>query len=134
MNKENTKKLLEKYPKIFIQHTWLIKDSAMPWLFECGNGWYKIIDLLCELLQWDIDENKHCQIEATQVKEKYGGLRFYTNGEDEKQHGLICFAEHLSEHTCEQCGSMDNVTQTTGWVVTMCPPCLKVYKKEKGMK
>lgn len=134
MNTENTKKLLKKYPKIFIQHTWSIKDSAMPWLFECGDGWYKIIDLLCELLQWDIDENKHHQIEATQVKEKYGGLRFYTNGEDDKQHGLICFAQRLSEETCEECGSMEDVTQTKGWICSLCPTCMKVYKNKRGLK
>ncbi len=134
MNTENTNKLLKKYPKIFIQHTWSIKDSAMPWLFECGDGWYKIIDLLCSLLQWDIDHNGHPQIEATQVKEKYGGLRFYTNGMDERQHGMISFAEHLSEHTCETCGSMEGVRQTTGWIVSLCPKCMAEYKKKRGIK
>ena len=37
------------------------------------------------------------QVEATQVKEKYGGLRFYVFGGNEKIDSLISFAESLSE-------------------------------------
>lgn len=133
MKKELQDKLFTKYPKIFAQRKLPMTQTCMCWGIECGDGWYKIIDLLCELLQWDTDKNKHPQIEAVQVKEKHGSIRFYTNGEDDKQHGLICFAERLSEETCEECGSMENVTQTTGWICTLCPICLVKYKKDKGI-
>ena len=134
MKKELQDKLFQKYPKIFRQKNLSMQETCLCWGLECGDGWYKIIDLLCELLQWDIDNNKYPQIEATQVKEKYGGLRFYTNGENEHQSGQISYACNLSEITCEECGSMENVTQTTGWIVTLCSDCLKKYKKERGLK
>ena len=132
MKKELQDKLFEKYPKIFRQKDLPMTETCMCWGVECGNGWFKIIDLLCEILQWDTDNNHYPQIEATQVKEKFGGLRFYTNGENEQQSGAIEYACYLSQHTCEQCGSMEDVTQTEGWVVTMCKPCLKAYKKKRG--
>lgn len=129
MKKELQDKLFKKYLKIFVQRKLSMTQTCMCWGIDTGDGWYRIIDLLCELLQWDIDQNNHPQIEAVQVKEKYGGLRFYTNGEDDKQGGLICFAEHLSEITCEDCGSMEDVTQTTGWVATLCKSCMQKRKE-----
>jgi hypothetical protein len=134
MKKKLQDQLFKKYPKIFRQRKLPMSQTCMCWGINTGDGWYKIIDLLCSLLQWDTDENEYPQVEASQVKEKFGGLRFYTNGENDKQHGLIYFAEQLSKITCEVCGSMDNVTQTRGWIVTLCPKCMIKYKKEKGIK
>jgi hypothetical protein len=133
MRKELQDKLFEKYPKIFRQKNLSIKETAMCWGIDTGDGWYKIIDLLCYCLQWDIDNNKYPQVEATQVKEKFGGLRFYTNSENDHQSGMIRYTEHLSGITCETCGSMEDITQTKGWIVTLCPKCMEKYKREKGL-
>jgi len=59
MNKENTKKLLEKYPNIFRQAHLSIHDSCMARLFECGDGWYQIIDTLCSTIQFRIDNPQY---------------------------------------------------------------------------
>ncbi|MBE3137684.1 MAG: hypothetical protein IMZ43_09905 [Thermoplasmata archaeon] len=99
-------------------------QTAMCWLFECGDGWVGIIDTLCKLIQEYVRDHKAYQVEAVQVKEKYGGLRFYINGGDAYVDGLITFAERLSYMTCEQCGSTEGVTQTKGWVYTLCRQCL----------
>lgn len=137
MKSELEKQLLEKYPKIFRQKDLPLTQTAMCWLFECGDGWYKILDMLCLQLQWDVDKNGYPQIEATQVKEKYGGLRFYyitlaSDKEDKwrERHcgaidGMVSFAEYLSEETCEDCGTMENVSQTKGWITTLCKNCIK---------
>ena len=134
MKKELEDKLFAKYSKIFGQRKLPMTQTCMCWGIDTGDGWYKIIDLLCELLQWDTDHNNYPQIEATQVKEKFGGLRFYTNGENDHQSGLINYASALSEITCEKCGSMEEVTQTEGWIVTLCLKCMAEYKKDKGIK
>ena len=134
MDKKLQDKLYQKYPKIFQDRKKPIRESCMPWGLECGNGWYKILDILCGLLQWDTDKNKYPQVVASQVKEKYGGLRFYTNGENEQQSGMIKFACALSEHTCEECGSMEDVQQTEGWIATKCGQCMKEYKENRGIK
>ncbi len=140
MNTENTESLLKKYPKIFIQHKLPMTQTCMCWLFECGDGWHKIIDVLCSHLQWDIDHNGYPQIEATQVKEKFGTLRFYygyaeseIEYEDRKyghQDGMISLAESLSGYICEECGSTDGVKQTKGWIISLCKPCMDRRNKK----
>lgn len=142
MNEENTKKLLEKYPKIFIQHTLPMTETCMCWLFECGDGWYKIIDALCRSIQNYIDgitemerirntgvKLEELQVEAVQVKEKFAGLRFYTAGHDDIVQGMIDMAETLSFMTCEYCGK-DGKVRGTGWLFTCCEECEE--KRQKG--
>ena len=76
MNKELELKLVKKYPNIFRDYGGDMRASCMHWGFGCGDGWYKIIDNLCQ----DIDAligNKNIIVVADQVKEKFGGLRFY---------------------------------------------------------
>ena len=89
----------------------LIKDSKF---FECGNGWYPLIkDLITDLivLGWD---KQTCQ-----VKEKFGGLRFYINGASEEIYKRIQTAEDLSYETCETCGEKGEL-RSVGWYKTLC--------------
>jgi len=117
-------KLFEKYPKIFRQKDLSPRETLMCFGIECGNGWYKLIDTLCESLQFHTDKNSYPQIEAIQVKEKFGSLCFYTNSTTEYFDGYINFAETLSCSICETCGSMEDVSQTEGWIKTICKKCL----------
>ena len=125
MNIKNTKYLYKKYPKLFRQKNLSIQESCMPWGFECGDGWFFIIDKLCSQLQWDIDHNKQPQLEFIQVKEKFGSLRLYNSGATEQQEGMISLVEYLSNFICEDCGSTDNVKQSKGWIYTRCEKCRK---------
>jgi len=129
MNNKLQKQLYDKYPKIFAEKDLPMSQTCMCFGIETGDGWYWLIDKLCLMLQWDINNNKHSQITASQVKEKYGTLRFYTNGDDGKQRGMIDFAEYLSGYICERCGSIENVSQTEGWISTLCEKCMKGVKK-----
>jgi hypothetical protein len=56
---------------------------------------------------------------ASQVKEKFGGLRFYVQAATDKHYNYISFAESMSYRTCEECGSPGK-TYTDGWHRTMC--------------
>jgi len=116
--------LFRKYPAIFKQRNYSIMESCMPWGINCGSGWYNLIDTLCGLIQHYVQDHPDSSVEAVQVKEKFGSLRFYINGGDDYVDGLITFAEAMSYLTCEQCGSTDGVTQTKGWVYTLCGQCL----------
>lgn len=139
MKKELQDKLYQDYPKLFKQKDLSMRETCMCWGIETGDGWYSLLDKLCSLLQWDIDKNNYPQIEARQVKEKFGTLRFYYSyvpsekKYDERkygvQEGMISFAEYLSEYICETCGSTEGVKQTDGWVVTLCEKCMEKYKK-----
>ena len=56
---------------------------------------------------------------ATQVKEKYGTLRFYIHGGTDEQYALIDFAEGMSGTTCEVCGKPGKQSRG-GWITTRC--------------
>ena len=140
MRKDLQDKLYADYPEIFRQKDVPMNQTAMCWGICCGEGWYNILDNLCSCIQNHID-NKNANIvykkqkgelpqdapsfpqaEATQVKEKYGGLRFYTNYSDEFIDGLISMAEAMSYVTCEFCGNPGKPNDE-GWVSTQCDPC-----------
>lgn len=58
-------------------------------------------------------------IHIEQIKEKFGGLRFYYYGGDEQIHGMVRMAELWAGHTCEKCGNKGERRQG-GWIRTLC--------------
>lgn len=124
MSPELDKKLCEKYPKIFANRNGNPQETLMCWGFECGDGWYDLIDTLCGWLQFNTDKNGHLpkyasQVVAVQVKEKFGGLRFYVEGASEVQYAAISFAEAMSYKICDVCGAPGKPS-TGGWISTRC--------------
>lgn len=89
-----------------------IKDAHY---FECNEGWYPLIQKLIEdLIQ--LGWNK----QVTQVKEKFGGLRFYINEGSDEIHTRITKAEVESYTICEQCGAPGEIQRDIGWYRTLC--------------
>ena len=125
MSPELDKKLCDKYPKIFRDRHASMMETCMCWGFETGDGWYWLIDKLCEMLMWDPETGKHLEDPpvATQVKSKYGTLRFYVQSASDPQYAFISMAEHMSGTICESCGTTKDVFQTDGWVRTTCNAC-----------
>jgi hypothetical protein len=68
------------------------------------------------------DAMQHIPV-ATQVKEKFGGLRFYYSGGKPEHAHYVRFAESMSYSICEDCGTTKDVRRTTGWIRTICVPC-----------
>ena len=174
MKAELQEKLFDKYPKIFGDRTKPMTETCMCWGLDVGDGWYDLIDTLCEALTYtyttsiEVDEEdgkrlgikpysdsyyftvEPPQVIATQVKEKYGTLRFYYRSEfDEKIiylletkkypdlekvndrfynfiDGVVHFAEIASGRTCEITGQSGELHASggsmDGW--------LKVLNKE----
>lgn len=142
MSPEKTKILQEKYPKIF----GLGEDSNEPYgLYglECGDGWFDLIDTLCRNIQHHVDwkiknlseeEKEGFQVVATQIKEKFGSLRYYYNGGDDYIQGMIHMAEAMSSKICENCGEKATV-RTKGWIKNICNSCsVKGHLKEHGFE
>ena len=130
MKKELEEKLFEKYPAIFRQKDLPATHTAMCWGIACGDGWYDIIDTLCSNIKHYVrqqnlkDDTGDLIIEALQVKEKFGGLRFYIYGGDDYIRGLVSMAESMSYRVCEECGSPGKANKK-GWIKTLCEPCRK---------
>jgi hypothetical protein len=147
MREELQNKLYEKYPEIFRQKNMSMRETCMCWGFDCSDGWYDLIDELCANIQNHIEnENRSIeykkergelpkdaaifpQVEATQVKEKFGGLRFYVNHYDEFIRGLIDMAEGMSYKICEYCGN-PGTPNSEGWITTLCKPCREEYDRK----
>jgi hypothetical protein len=92
--------------------------------FSVGPGWWPIIESLSANIQQHIDwanrKEKVCpQVVVEQVKEKFGGLRFYYQGGDEQIHGMVRMAEAWASCSCEECGSPGE-RRGGGWVRTLC--------------
>ena len=113
--------LCAKYPEIFAGRNGSLTTMAMCWGFEVGDGWYLLIDVLCEELQRETAQQGAPQVIATQVKEKYGGLRFYVHASSDRQMAMIDFAEALSYRICEECGAPGVLDEREGeWMATRC--------------
>jgi hypothetical protein len=124
MKQELDKLLCEKYPKMMVNRNKSEMETCMCWGFSCGDGWFNILDQLMGNIQHHIDwKNKKeevvPQVTLDQVKEKFGGLRFYYTGGDDYISGLVSMAESMSEVTCEVCGSLGK-RGGSGWVRTLC--------------
>lgn len=61
---------------------------------------------------------------ASQVKEKFGTLRFYMTAETKEMRPIIEEAERKSAVTCEQCGKKGKL-RGNGWLYTACAACHK---------
>ncbi len=113
------KRMEEKYPKMF----------AEPYGgFAVGTGWWPIIESLCANIQSHTDwwnKNRETrpvveQVVVEQIKEKFGGLRFYYTGGDDQISGMVRMAEAWADHSCEECGA-PGTSGGKGWIKTLCP-------------
>jgi hypothetical protein len=97
-----------------------------------GPGWRDILAKLTEklfLLGWNGG--------LLQVKEKFGGLRFYYQNNigdpvvSEIANDVVEIAEYRTTQACDQCGKYGK-TRGTGWLVTLCDEHYKKYEEERS--
>lgn len=118
---EFARQMKEKYPKLFSQ----------PYGgFAVGPGWWPIIESLCHQIHHHV-EWKQNQLEkyqrgegcpdvvVQQIKEKFGGLRFYYQGGNDMVDGMVRMAESWAARTCEECGKPGK-SRSGGWIKTLC--------------
>jgi hypothetical protein len=92
--------------------------------FAVGKGWYPIIERLSSNIQQHIEwKNRESevvpQVIVEQIKEKFGGLRFYYQGGDDEISGMVRMAEAWADIACEECGGIGK-RRGGGWVRTLC--------------
>ena len=124
MKRELDEYLCKVYPKIMVNRDKDMTETCMCWGFECGDGWFQILNQLMGNIQNHIDwQNREKevvrQVTLDQVKEKFGTLRFYYSGGDDTIRGMVSMAESMSSVTCEECGKPSTST-SGGWIKTVC--------------
>lgn len=91
--------------------------------FECGDGWYHLLLDLSQKLEEEIlkhPKDSRGNYQATQVKEKFAGLRFYMSSSTNEMENIIANAEDQAEKTCEVCGNPGKVETGRHWLKTRC--------------
>lgn len=104
MRKDLTDVLYQRYPAIFAEHIRL-QGEEVSWKIRCRDGWFGLIDTLCEQLQGWTDAHNAPQYVVTEVKEKFGALRFVARYKSAEQIGAIKMAYAMSTRICEECGA-----------------------------
>lgn len=114
---------------------------------ESVDGWQHIIISLSENIYSHVKNNnrmreslmkqnpyaydipEHLEFpKVAQIKEKFGGLRFYIDGGDQYIRGLIDMAEMWAANTCEICGERGEHRDDAGSLSTLCQ---KHYEEKK---
>lgn len=125
-----TEEIIAKYPKIFEDYEG--NPGRVNW-YGVPDGWLPVIDKLCGSIQNYIDNVsryidgkrvKPKQVTCTQMKEKFGGLRFYADNTDEVVEGMISMAEFICDNKCQDCGSEEDLGLTSGWISVLCRSCV----------
>jgi hypothetical protein len=76
MKEELELNLFRKYPDLCCDYKCDPKDSCFAWGFECGDGWYELIDSTL----WSIDKTSksvNLNVKLAQIKSKFGKLTIY---------------------------------------------------------
>ena len=120
------KRLEETYPKMFANRYGGV---------AVGTGWWPIIESLCANIQshidWKIKQSVDiAQVEVEQIKEKFGGLRFYYSGGDDEISGMVRMAEAWADVACEECGAAGK-RRFGGWIRTLCDAHEAEYQERK---
>jgi hypothetical protein len=118
--KDNVEKLVEDFPIVF--------NGKMPWCSHngYGDGWDKLLRALCTELSKLLKEPG--RVVPAQIKEKFGGLRFYIDWNKDvpldadlwhEVRNKVDAVERLSTMICEECGELGRRRQGR-WIQTLC--------------
>lgn len=124
MNSEHTQILLEEFPELYWQYNLDMKQTAMCWGFDVGDGWFDLIyklsqDLKPLAIKYNKEYGPEYKFAVVQVKEKFGTLRYYINAGTDEIHDLIFEAENKSEIICEICGQPGMINKGP-WYMVRC--------------
>lgn len=102
--KSKIQKLLDDFPDMF-------EFCSL----EVSKGWEDLVYELTEKIH-KMDPS----VSVSQVKEKFGGLRYYTNGHADNVDELIDEYEDKSFETCDVCGEKGKLREDSYWLSTRC--------------
>lgn len=106
----------------------------------CGDGWADILDrLLTDLADLGFKPKY-----VSQIKEKFGGLRFYYYLEQDQRlracknrdriYARVRQAEQEAYQTCEWCGQPGVLRDSSYWMMTLCDVCEATREVKRGQR
>ena len=126
---ERNKKLIEEYPFLKIYD-----NMNYTWLDNMPTGWRIAFgEQMCKEIKEELLKNNELDsYEIVDIKEKFGGLRWYDNSGLPGMQFIIAKYEALSEKTCINCGKPANWI-SKGWISPYCDDCATKQAKARGV-
>lgn len=125
MSPELDELLVKTFPLLYQDRNAPMNRTAMCWGFDVGDGWFSIIWHASQKIEKILRE-KYAGVEhpprASQVKEKFGTMRFYMSSGDDDIWAITDAAEAASVGVCENCGALGSI-RDDGWLRTLCDEC-----------
>ena len=135
--------LTEEYPFLKFDETETIlyvpsssgQILTVTWLDQMPRGWRIAfgIDLCKDLKEALIKDNALDKYKIVQIKEKYGGLRWYDNWSTNEICKVLNKYEELSYTTCIVCGKPAKYL-SRGWICPFCEDCIDEKEKYDEIK
>ena len=132
-NTELNKEMIDSFPFLLPHNRWTHKavenfDYSYNELFGMCKGWLIAFgyEMCCELKEALIKANFLDNYVITDIKEKYGTLRWYDNGCTEEMLEIISKYSSISAKVCQCCGAPATY-ETKGWIGYYCERCGSEY-------
>ena len=129
ITKEQNRALCGKYPFLIPRNRWTDKipdgyDYGFTELDMMPDGWRIAFgEQLCSELKEELEKAGALDgYRIMQIKEKYGGLRWYDNRNTKRGHEIVSKYEEMSLRTCVQCGA-PATRMALGWICPYCDAC-----------
>lgn len=104
----------------------MLDDMPQGWRIAFGRK-------LCKEIKEELIKNNELySYKIIQIKEKFGGLRWYDNSGLPGMQFIIAKYEALSEKTCINCGKPANWI-SKGWISPYCDECATKQAKAQGV-
>lgn len=147
LRKLSNEQLNERFPfmvshNIFDGHICKDDDGKVLNDFYSSWGWRDIQLVLAEHIKpiYDkrLSDKEKENFFLTEVKEKYGTLRYYWSASSEDIDNWTNLAEHISSYTCINCGETKKkgnkfvYWESKGWISPYCKSCAKFLSYSNG--
>ena len=130
---EHNKELIEEYPFLKLKNNY---DDMMTyiWLDNMPIGWRIAFgEQMCKEIKEELVKNNELDsYEIIDIKEKFGGLRWYDNSYLTGMQFIRAKYEALSEKTCIICGKPAKWI-SGGWISPYCDECATKQAKARGV-
>ncbi len=132
-----------------IDTEWSTIKARYPKLFdgedigtEVGAGWWELLEDAFKEITAALNAMPGATFSVAQIKEKFGGLRFYYDMSNESLSddqysalravigAAVGKAEERADRTCEICGEPGE-RRSTSWLMTLCDQHYEIAKKRE---
>ena len=103
MDSHKTNQLYERFPHLYRERTAALESSAMPWGFQCENGWYNIIFEMSKKIEKISPEGEHAPAISLVSRHDDGTLYVAVSNITPRVADIVMNVREQSRLTCEFC-------------------------------